>query len=75
MSCTIGRAGIMIWCTMLFSQCKQQATVSAWFVHEMFLCFKIVLTVRFEGLGIIAVVISHLRKKLSTLQLGISIEL
>jgi hypothetical protein len=29
----------------------------------------------FEDLGIIALVVSHLRKKLSILQLGISIEL
>jgi hypothetical protein len=49
-------------------------TMSAWCLLEMFLCFQLVLTVGFEDLAIVAMNISHLRKKLSILQLGISIE-
>lgn len=50
-------------------------TMSAWCLLKMLLCFQFVLTIGFEDLGIITLVISHLRKKLSILQLGIAIEL
>ncbi len=49
-------------------------TMSACCWDEMFLGFQFVLTTGFEDLGLIAMVISQLKKKLSISQLGISIK-